>query len=51
MILTDQLTDYINAAFTGIWIQTFEPDEAEREILQIARQEKWKSPPGTLPTA
>jgi hypothetical protein len=42
MRLTDQLTDYVNAAFTGIWIKTFEPDEAEREILQRARSEKWK---------
>ena len=42
MKLTDQLTDYINAAFTGIWIQTSEQDEAEREIVQHARQQRWK---------
>lgn len=42
MKLADQLTDYINAAFTGLWIQSFEPDEAEREIIQHARQQKWK---------
>jgi hypothetical protein len=42
MTLTDQLTEYVNAAFTGIWVQTLEPDEAEREILRHARQEKWK---------
>ena len=42
MKLADQLTDYINAAFTGLWIQSFEPDEAEREIIQHARQKKWK---------
>jgi len=42
MKLADQLTDYINAAFTGLWIQSFEPDEAEREITQHARQKKWK---------
>ena len=42
MKLTDQLTDYINAAFTGFWIQTFEADEAEREIVNHARQKKWK---------
>ena len=42
MKLADQLTDYINAAFTGIWVQTSEPDEAEREIVQHARQKKWK---------
>jgi hypothetical protein len=36
MTLTNQLTDYVRAAFTGIWVQTHEPDEAEREILQQA---------------
>jgi ATPase family associated with various cellular activities (AAA) len=43
MRLTDQLTDYINAAFSGIWIQTFEPDEAERDIIQLATRKKWKA--------
>lgn len=42
MTLSDQLTDYIHAAFTGLWIQSHEPDEAEREIVQHARREKWK---------
>jgi hypothetical protein len=42
MKLTDQLTDFINAAFTGLWVLTSEPDEAEREIVQHARQKKWK---------
>jgi hypothetical protein len=40
--LTDQITDFVNAAFTGLWILTSEPDEAEREIVQHARQKKWK---------
>ncbi len=42
MKLTEQLTDYIPAAFSGVYIQTLEPDEAEREIVQLARQRKWK---------
>jgi hypothetical protein len=42
MKLTDQLTDFVNAAFTGVWIQTSEPDEAEKEIIQHVRQKKWK---------
>jgi hypothetical protein len=42
MKLSDQLVDYIRAAFTGLWLQTMEPDEAEREIVQLARQQKWK---------
>ena len=42
MNLADQLTDYINAAFSGLWVETREPDEAEREIVQLARQRQWK---------
>ena len=41
MRLTQQLTDYINACFTGLWIRTHEPDEAEREIVQHAKQKEW----------
>jgi hypothetical protein len=42
MNLTEQLTDYVHAAFTGLWVLTQEPDEAEREIAQLARQRQWK---------
>lgn len=42
MKLTEQLTDYIHAAFTGLWVQTHEPDEAERELVQHAREKHWK---------
>lgn len=42
MTLSEQLTDYIHAAFAGLWIQSNEPDEAEREIVQHARVQKWK---------
>ena len=42
MSLTDLLPDYINACFTGLWIQSHEPDEAEREIAQLARNKDWK---------
>lgn len=43
MTLSEQLLDYVNAAFAGIWIQTAEPDEAEREIIALASQQKtWK---------
>jgi hypothetical protein len=41
MTLTDRLTEYVNAAFTGLWVQTHEPDEAEREIIRHAREAKW----------
>jgi hypothetical protein len=42
MTLAEQLTDFIHAASSGIWLQTVEPDEAEREIVQLARQNNWK---------
>jgi hypothetical protein len=42
MLLADELTDLVHAAFTGIWILTSEADEAEREIVQHARQKNWK---------
>ena len=36
-----QLTDYIHAAFSGLWVQTVEPDEAERELVEHARRRGW----------
>ena len=42
MKLSDLLTDYVHAAFSGLWILTHEPDEAEREIAQLARDQQWK---------
>ena len=41
MTLIQRLTDYIHAAFTGLWVQTFEPDEAERELVEHGRQAGW----------
>jgi len=42
MQLTDQLTDYVNAACSGLWVHTLEADEAEREIARHAGQLGWK---------
>ena len=42
MPLSDQLTDYVHAAFTGLFVQSSEPDEAEREITALARRCEWK---------
>ena len=41
MSLVSQLTDYIHAAFSGLWVQTVEPDEAERELVEHARRRGW----------
>jgi hypothetical protein len=40
--LADRLTDYVNAAFSGLWVLTHEPDEAEREIARLADQHGWR---------
>jgi hypothetical protein len=42
MNLTDRLTDYVNAAFSGLWLVTQEPDEAERDIARLAKARGWK---------
>ncbi len=42
MTLTEQITDYVHAAISGLYIQTSEPDEAERDILRHARERGWK---------
>ena len=42
MTLAQEITDYVNAAFTGLWIQTSEPDEAERELVRLARERQWR---------
>ena len=41
MSLIQTLTDYIHAAFSGLWVQTVEPDEAERELVEHARRRGW----------
>lgn len=41
MSLRETLIDYIHAAFTGLWLQTAEPEEAEREIQQLAQAQGW----------
>src|SRR5262245_54089380 len=42
MSLGSELTDYVHAAFTGLWIHSPESDEAEREIVRHATQQGWK---------
>jgi hypothetical protein len=36
------LKDYVHAAFSGIWVQTQEPDEAHKEIAQLCESEEWQ---------
>jgi hypothetical protein len=40
-VLTDLLSEYVRACFTGLWIQSFEHDDALSEIVALCRREKW----------
>ncbi len=39
--LTQTLCNYIAACFSGLWIETFESDEAIKEIETMCRNENW----------
>ena len=36
------LVEHINAAFSGLWVQTHQADEAEAEIRQAAKEQGWE---------
>ncbi len=42
MTLSQRLTEYVSACFTGLWIQSAEHDDALAEIAQMCRQENWR---------
>ena len=42
MSLTQRLTEYISACFTGLWIESHEHDDALAEIAQMCRQQNWR---------
>jgi hypothetical protein len=42
MSLTQRLTEYISAAFTGLWIQSAEHDDALAEIAHMCRDQQWR---------
>ena len=41
MTLTERLSEYVRAAFAGLWIQSFEHDDAMMEIARLCRQQYW----------
>ena len=41
MTLAERLSEYVRACFSGIWIQSFEHDDAIAEIAQLCRQQGW----------
>ena len=42
MNLAQQLSDYIRACCTGIWLQSYEHQDAIAEIAQLCRSENWR---------
>ncbi len=40
--LTELLVKYVSACFSGIWVETYEPDEAVKEIDTMCRDENWQ---------
>jgi hypothetical protein len=41
MTLGERLSEYVRACFTGLWVRTFEPDDALAEIARACRQNRW----------
>ena len=42
MPLIQQLSEYIAACFTGLWVQSHEHEDALGEIAQLCREEDWR---------
>ena len=42
MSLAQQLSEYISACFTGLWINSHEHDDALAEIAKLCREQNWK---------
>ena len=42
MTLTERLTEYISACFTGLWVVSHEHEDAVREIAEMCRDQDWR---------
>ena len=42
MSLAKRLAEYISACFSAIWIQSFEHEDALREIAQLCHEQNWR---------
>lgn len=42
MPLAESLSEYVSACFTGLWIQSFEHEDALAEIAQMCRAGNWR---------
>src|SRR3954449_11317365 len=41
MTLAERLSELVRACFAGIWVQSFEHDDAVAEIARLCRQQSW----------
>ena len=41
MTLSKRLCEYIEAAFSGLWVQSFEHEDALAEIAQLCKEKSW----------
>jgi hypothetical protein len=41
MTLAERLSEFVRAAFAGLWVQSFEHDDAIAEIARLCRQQGW----------
>ena len=42
MTLAERLSEYVQACFTGLWIESHEHQDALTEIAGLCRQERWR---------
>lgn len=42
MTLSERLSEYVRACFTGLWIESHEHEDALLEITALCRQENWR---------
>ncbi len=42
MTLSQRLTEYVRACFSGLWIESCEHDDAIAEIASLCREEQWR---------
>ena len=40
--LITRITELVHACFTGLYVETHEPEEAIRDLTQLARSESWR---------
>jgi len=41
MTLSERLSELVRACFSGLWVQSFEQDDAVVEIARLCRQQHW----------